>query len=81
MIREICTLKVDRIPIQYYIRFEKDRRRFFFQASLKNKSAPSFTIIQREDEWFTEPAVDPSITKQAIQKVREIVEDRIFDRL
>jgi hypothetical protein len=81
MIREIFTLVVDKIPMPYYIRFEKDRQRFHFQASLKNKSAPSFVVIVSNENLITEPPIDDAIAKQAVQKVKEIVQDKIFDRL
>jgi hypothetical protein len=80
MIREMFTLVVDRIPTSYYIRFEKDRKRFQFQATLKNKTAPSFVVMLRDDVLITEPNVDEVIAKQAKQKVRELVNDKIFDR-
>ena len=80
MIREIFTLVVDRIPTQYYIKFGKDRQQFHFQASLKNKSAPSFVVHLRDEDVVMEPSVDDAIAKQAVQKVKEIVEDKIFDR-
>jgi hypothetical protein len=81
MIREIFTLRVDNISTQYYIRFEKDRKRFFFQASLKNNTAPSFTVFVHKDELVIDPHVDDFIAEQALHKVREIVADKIFDRL
>ena len=80
MIREMFTLVVDRIPTPYYIKFEKDRRRFQFQATLKNKAAPSFVVMFLDNDLITEPFVDEVIAKQARQKVRELVNDKIFDR-
>jgi hypothetical protein len=80
MIREIFTLVIDHIPTQYYIQFEKDRRRFFFQAGFKNKLAPSFVIFVRDDQIIAEPAIEKEIVEQAVQKVKEIVADKIFDR-
>ena len=80
MLREIFTLVVDRIPTPYYIRFGKDRKRFQFQASLKNKFAPSFVVMICDDDIITEPDVDEVIAKKARQKVRELLNDKIFDR-
>jgi hypothetical protein len=80
MLREMFTLVVDRIPTPYYIQFEKDRKKFKFQASVKNKSAPSFVVMLRDNDFITEPFVDDVIAKQAKQKVRELVNDKIFDR-
>jgi hypothetical protein len=80
MLREMFMLVVDRIPTPYYIQFGKDRKKFKFQASVKNKTAPSFVISLHENAFVTEPNVDEVIVKQAEQKVREIVNDKIFDR-
>ena len=81
MLREIFTLVIDRTPTPYYIQFEKDRKKFHFQANLKNKSAPSFIVmIDEDDDIITVPHVDEVIAKQAEQKVRELVNDKIFDR-
>jgi hypothetical protein len=80
MMREIFTLVIDRIPTQYYIQFNKDRQRFFFQAAFKYKTAPSFTIMLRDDRLVAEPAIKDEIAEQALRKVREIVADKIFDR-
>jgi hypothetical protein len=81
MIREIFTLTIDKVPMQYYVRFDKERRKFSFQATLKNKTSPSFTIQVVEGELIPEPYIDESILRQARQKVKEIVSDKIFDRL
>lgn len=80
MLREIFTLVVDRKPTPYYIQFGKDRKRFQFQATLKNKSAPSFVVMLQDDDFITEPSVDEVIARQAEQKVRELVNDTIFYR-
>lgn len=80
MIREIFTLVVDRIPTPYYVRFEKDRKKFQFQATLKNKTAPSFVVFLQGDDLILEPYVDEVIAKQVEQKVLELVNDKIFDR-
>ncbi|MFL5810889.1 MAG: hypothetical protein ACJ749_15315 [Flavisolibacter sp.] len=80
MMREIFTLVIDKIPTQYYVQFNKDRQRFFFQAAFKYKTAPSFTIMLLEDRLVAEPAVKDEIAEQALKKVREIVADEIFDR-
>jgi hypothetical protein len=81
MLREIFILVVEKVPTPYYIRFGKDRKRFHFQASLKNKMAPSFVVIIDDDAIITEPMVHEVILKQAEQKVRELVNDEIFDRI
>jgi hypothetical protein len=80
MIREIFTLLIDGVPVLYYVQFNKDRQRFSFQAGFKNRSAPSFTIIVRDDQLITEPVVRKEIVEQAVKKVKEIVADKIFDR-
>ena len=80
MLREIFTLVVDRIPTPYYIKFEKDRKKFQFQATLKNKAAPTFVVMLSDNDFITEPYIDEVIAKQAKQKVRELVNDKIFDR-
>jgi hypothetical protein len=81
MIREIFTLTIDKVPMQYYVRFDKDRMKFCFQATLKHKTAPSFTIRVIDGELIPEPVVDEPVLIQARQKVKEIVSDKIFDRL
>jgi len=80
MIREIFTLVIDNVPTQYYIQFNKDRQRFLFQAGFKYKTAPTFTIMLRDDRLIAEPAIKEEIAEQALKKVREIVADTIFDR-
>lgn len=79
MIREILTLLVDETPLQYYISFEKDRKHFNFQPTLKNKTAPSFDIIVRENELIVNGEVEPAVAQQAREKVREILSNDIFD--
>ena len=79
MIREILTLVVNKIPTQYYIDFEKNRKRFNFQPTLTNKTAPSFTIIERYGELIEVEEIDSSIAEQAKVKIREILNDPIFD--
>ena len=81
MLREIFILVVDKVPTPYYIQFEKERRKFHFQASLKNKTAPAFVVILDDGDMTIEPYVDEFIAKQAEQKVRELVNDEIFDRI
>lgn len=81
MIREILTLVVDKVPTQYYINFEKDRKQFEFRPTLSNKTAPSFTIIERYGELIEIELVDPVIIKQAKEKIREILNNPIFDQL
>lgn len=81
MIREILTLVVNNLPTQYYIDFEKDRKQFNFQPTLSNKSAPSFRIIVRYGELIEVEDTDPAILEQAKEKVREILNNPIFDQL
>jgi hypothetical protein len=80
MIREILTLVVDDIATQYYIEFEKDRKQFNFQPTLANKAAPSFRIIERYGELIEVEEADPSILEQAKDKIREILNNPIFDQ-
>ena len=80
MIREILTLVVDDMPTQYYIEFEKDRKQFNFQPTLANKAAPSFRVIERYGELIEVEETDSSIVKQAKDKIREILNNPIFDQ-
>jgi len=80
MIREILTLVVDNVPTQYYIDFEKNRKQFNFQPTLANNSAPSFRIIERYGELIEIEEVDPFIIEQAKEKIREILNNPIFDQ-
>lgn len=80
MIREILTLVVDKVPTQYYIDFEKDRKQFNFQPTLTNKTAPSFKIIERYGELIEVEEIDPSISEQAKEKIKEILNNPIFDQ-
>lgn len=80
MIREILTLVVDNVPTQYYIDFEKDRKQFNFQPTLTNKAAPSFRIIERYGELIEIEEIDPFVIKQAKEKIREILNNPIFDQ-
>ncbi len=79
MIQEILTLVVDRLPIPYYINFEKNRKKFHFQPTLKNKSAPSFFIVVDPNGLTAHELSDPEIEIQAMEKVREILSNTIFD--
>jgi hypothetical protein len=81
MIREILTLTVDRIPTQYYIEFEKDRKQFKFQPTLTNKSAPSFRIVERYGELIELEEIEPGLLEEAKQKIREILDNPIFGQL
>lgn len=81
MIREILTLVVDKTPIHYYIYFEKDRKQFNFQPTLANKTAPSFKIIERYGELIEVEEIDPELLKQAIEKIKDILSNPIFDHL
>jgi hypothetical protein len=80
MIREILTLVVDDIPTQYYIEFEKERKQFNFQPTLANKTAPSFRIIERYGELIEVEEIDPFVLQQAKEKIREILDNPIFDQ-
>lgn len=81
MIREILTLVVDKVPTHYYIMFDRDRKQFEFQPTLANKAAPSFKIIERYGELIEVEEIDPSISEQAKEKIREILDNPIFDHL
>ena len=81
MIRELLTLIIDKVPVQYYIRFSRERNHFYFQPTLKNKTAPTFTLFKNEEEWKTEDDIDALILDQAKQKIKEINSDSIFDNL
>jgi hypothetical protein len=80
MIREILTLVVDNVPTQYYIDFDKDRKQFNFQPTLTNKTAPIFRIIERYGELIEVEEVDQSVIEQAKEKIREILNNPIFDQ-
>jgi hypothetical protein len=80
MIREILTLVVDGVPTQYYIEFEKDRKQFNFQPTLTNKAAPFFRIIERYGELIEVEDIDPYILEQAKEKIKEILNNPIFDQ-
>ena len=81
MIREILTLVVDKVPTQYYIDFEKDRKQFNFQPTLTNKNAPTFRIIERYGELIEIEEIDPLLIRQAKEKIREILNNPIFDQV
>jgi hypothetical protein len=81
MIREILTLVVDGVPTQYYIDFEKDRKQFNFQPTLAHKASPSFKIIVRYGELIEVDEVEPLLIEQAKEKIREILNNPIFDQL
>jgi hypothetical protein len=81
MIREILTLVVDNHPTHYYIDFKKDRKQFNFQPTLSNKTAPSFRIVERYGELIEVDAVDSNLLEQAKEKIREILNNPIFDQL
>lgn len=81
MIREILTLVVENISTQYYIDFEKERKQFNFQPTLKNRTAPSFRIIERYGELISVEEIDPQLFEQAKEKIKEILNDPIFDQL
>jgi hypothetical protein len=81
MIREILTLVVDKIPTQYYIDFDRDRKQFNFQPTLSHKTAPSFRIIERYGELIEVEEIDVALLDQAKEKIREILNNPIFDHL
>jgi hypothetical protein len=81
MIREILTLIINGRPTQYYIDFEKGRKKFKFHPTLTHKTAPSFTIIARYGELIEVEEVEPYILEQAQEKIREILNNPIFDQL
>lgn len=82
MIREILTLLVQNVAVQYYIDFDKDRRQFNFQPTLTNTSAPSFKILVRYGELIAvEQDIDPQVLEQAIRKVRDILDNPVFGQL
>jgi hypothetical protein len=81
MMREILTLILDKTPVQYYILFTKERNRFIFEPTLKNKSAPKFTIEIINNEPTTNDIVDDNLLMHAKEKVREIISDDFFDKL
>jgi hypothetical protein len=80
MLREILTLNFKNTPTQYYIRFGKDRQRFTFQPTFKNKEAPIFVIVVRDDEYKVAGDIDDAMAQQAIEKVKEIISNSIFDQ-
>ena len=81
MIREILTLVVDEKPTQYYIQFEPDRKRFSFQPTLKNREAPSFTIILEEGTMQTTDTISEELKEQAKNKIIELLSNPMFDQI
>ena len=79
--REILTLMVDNTVTKYYIQFEKDRKRFHFQPTLKNKTAPIFTIRVQNNQLITEQDLQEYLAVQAKEKVKEILSNSVFDKL
>jgi hypothetical protein len=79
MLREILTLVVDGKPTQYYIKFARERRRFSFQPTLKNKSFPSFVVFIKEGDFVIEPVINEYLSGQAIEKVKEIIANPLFE--
>lgn len=80
MLREILTLTINNIPVQYFIRFGRERQRFTFQPTLKNKEAPVFVIVIKDNELKIAGDIDERLAEQAREKVREIISNSIFDR-
>ena len=80
MLQEILTLIVDNHPTQYYINFEKGRKKFLFQPTLINKTAPTFYVVVQNTELVAEEITDHDVARQAIEKVREILANSIFDK-
>lgn len=80
MIREILTLFVDNAPVQYYISFDRDRKRFNFQPTLQNKNAPYFEILIEGKTLITSIKMEASLEQQAKEKVNEILNNEIFDQ-
>lgn len=81
MIREILTLVVENVPTQYYIDFEKDRKKFSFEPTLTNKFSPSFTVEVSDGELITTDPIDSITLQQAKEKIKEILNDPIFNQL
>ena len=81
MIREILTLQLDGVPIQYYVRFSKERNFFRFYPTLTAKSAPSFSIAVTKKELCTEDEIENHLLEQAKGRVLEILNDGIYDKL
>ena len=79
MIREILTLVVDGISLPYYIQFDKDRQRFSFQPTLKNRSAPGFVLEVKDGLVMPLDPVPPDLVRQAEEKIREIISTNLFD--
>ena len=79
MLREILTLTVNNFPVQYYIRFGRERQRFTFQPTLKNKEAPVFIILVKDGELKIAGEIDETMATQAKEKVKEIISNSIFD--
>lgn len=81
MIREILTLKINNKPYQYYISFGKDRKKFVFTPTLQNKNAPAFEIVVEEKLLMVTQKIDSLLEDQAKEKVKEILNSKIFDQL
>ena len=64
---------------QYNLHFEKGRRHFIFRPTLGNDSAPAFEIFVENEQLVIKGHVDESLEHQAKEKVREILNNRIFD--
>lgn len=79
MIREILTLVVDNVAMPYYIQFSKDRQRFSFQPTLKNKAAPAFVVELRDGSMVAEDGIPETVVRQAREKISDILSNNIFD--
>lgn len=81
MIREILTLIVAEASVQYYISFDKNRKWFEFEPTLQNKNAPCFKITVEGNALMTTDKIDAFLEAQAKEKVKEIMNNGVYDHL
>ncbi len=81
MFKEILTLQAEEGPLQYYLLFEKEGRRFIFDPTFKNKSAPVFVILVEDDVLYTEGKISHQLEMQAQEHVRGLLTSGFLDRL
>lgn len=81
MIREILTLMVADSSVQYYISFDKNRKWFEFEPTLKNKNALCFKMIVEGNALMTTGKIDAFLEAQAKKKVKEIMSNGVYDHL